>query len=131
MEINTSLIAEIKTILAAFRKKAIKSVDNERVSMYWQIGKKIFEEEQQGKEREGYGEYLIKQLSEELQPEFGTGMSIRNLKLCRQFYLAFPIRQTLSAQLGWSRYTLLIRIDNQDKRDFYIAEATKNNWSVR
>ncbi len=112
MEINTSLIAEIKTIIAASREKAIKAVDNERVLMYWQIGKRIFEEEQQGKERAGYGEYLIKHLSEELQPEFGTGMSIRNLKLCRQFYRAFPIGQTLSAQLGWSHYTLLIRIDN-------------------
>ena len=99
--------------------------------MYWQIGKRIFEEEQQGKERAGYGEYLIKHLSEELQPEFWTGMSTWNLKLCRQFYRAFPIGQTLSAQLGRSHYTLLIRIDNQDKKDFYIAETTKNNWSVR
>lgn len=131
MEINTSLIVKIKAIIAASREKAIKAIDNERVLMYWQIGKKIFEEEQQGKERADYGGYLIKQISTQLQPEFGTGVSTRNLHLCRQFYRTFPIVQTLSAQLSWSHYTLLIRIDNQDKRDFYITETTKNNWSVR
>lgn len=131
MQINTALITEIKLIPAASKQKAVKAVDIERVLMYWQIGKKIFEGEQQGKERAGYAEYLIKQISEQLQPEFGIGMSIRNLKLCRQFYRAFPIGQTVSAQLGWSHYTLIIRITNQDKRDFYIAETAKNNWSVR
>lgn len=89
MEINTSLIAEIKAIIAASREKAIKAVDNERVLMYWQIGKKIFEEEQQGKERADYGEYLIKQISTQLQPEFGTGVSTRNLNLCPERERAF------------------------------------------
>lgn len=80
------LIDEIKAIIAAAKEKAVRSVDNERVLMYWHIGRKIFEEEQEGKERAGYGEFLIKSISEKLQPQFGSGFSIRQLEMSRQFY---------------------------------------------
>jgi predicted nuclease of restriction endonuclease-like (RecB) superfamily len=131
MLINESILSEIKSIITESRQAAIRAVDHQRVLMYWKIGKRIFEEEQEGKDRAGYGKYLIKFLSKQLQPQFGTGFSSRNLNLFRQFYRDFPIVQTLSAQLGWSQYVLLLRIDNQDKRDFYISETIKNHWTVR
>ncbi len=99
--------------------------------MYWHIGKRIFEEEQQGKDRAEYGEYLTKYIAEQLEPEFGSGYSKRQIELFRQFYRTFPIANTLYSQLSWSQYKLIIRIDNQDKREFYIAETVKNNWTVR
>ncbi|HEX8331675.1 MAG TPA: DUF1016 N-terminal domain-containing protein [Segetibacter sp.] len=66
-----------------------------------------------------------------MQPIFGSGFSRRQLELFRQFYKTFPIANTLYSQIGWSQYKLLIRMDNQEKIDLYIAETTKNNWSVR
>lgn len=99
--------------------------------MYWQIGKVIFEEEQQGKERAGYGEFLIKSISETLQPQLGSGFSVRQLERYRQFFRTFPIASALRTQLGWTHYKTLISIGNNDKREFYIAEATKNNWTAR
>jgi predicted nuclease of restriction endonuclease-like (RecB) superfamily len=91
----------------------------------------IFEEEQAGKERAEYGKYLIKSISETFQPQFGSGFSVRQLEMNRQFYRTFPIANALRSQLSWTQYRSLIRIDNQDKRDFYLAEATKNNWTAR
>ncbi|MBS1573539.1 MAG: DUF1016 family protein [Bacteroidetes bacterium] len=131
MIIKQELIQQIQTIIANAKEKAIRSVDTERVLMYWQIGKVIFEEEQEGKDRADYGKYLIKSISETFQPEFGTGFSIRQLEMNRQFYKTFPITNALRSQFSWTHYRTLIRIENQDKREFYIAETTKNNWSAR
>lgn len=128
---NTNLIVEIKNLIASARDTAIRSVDFQRTLLYWHIGERIFNEEQDGKERANYGEYLIKYLSEQLQPEFGSGFSSRQLERYRQFYRMFPIASTLRTQLSWSHYKLLLSIDNEDKREYYIAETVKNNWSVR
>lgn len=99
--------------------------------MYWTIGKRIFEEEQQGKDRADYGSYLIKFLAKQLQPEYGSGFSIRQLERYRQFYRIFPIASAVRTQLNWTQYKLLLSLDNQDKREFYIAESVKNNWTSR
>lgn len=131
MIINQSIITDIKNIIVQSKDKAIRAVDHQRTLMYWHIGKRIFEEEQEGKDRADYGKFLIKYLSEQLQPEFGSGFSVRQINLYRQFYRTFPIVHTLYAQLSWSQYKLLLSVDSQDKRDFYIAEAIKNNWTVR
>lgn len=128
---NQSLVPDIKAIIATSKDKAVKAVDNERTSMYWNIGKRIFEEEQQGKDRAEYGTYLIKFLSEQLQPEYGTGFSIRQLERYRQFYRTFPIASAVRTQLSWTQYKFLLAIDNQDKREFYVAESVKNNWTSR
>lgn len=125
------VIQDIQQIIFQARARAVRSVNTERVLMYWQIGKRIFEEEQEGMDRAEYGTYLIKFLSEKLRKEFGTGYSQRNLELMRSFFRSFPIAQTLSTQLSWSHYTLLLGIDNPDKREFYSGEIKKNNWSVR
>jgi len=131
MEISKNILEHIKGIIANAQAKAIRSVDTERVLMYWQIGKVIFEEEQQGKDRADYGKYLIKSISEAFQPTLGTGFSVRQLERYRQFYRTFPIASALRSQFNWTHYKNLISIDNQDKREFYIAEADKNNWTAR
>jgi DNA-binding XRE family transcriptional regulator len=115
---NQSLIPDIKAIIDTAKDKAVKAVDNERTIMYWSIGKRIFEEEQQGKDRADYGTYLIKFLSEQLQPEYGTGFSYRQLNWYRQFYRVFPIVSALRTQLSWTQYKFLLAIDNQYKREF-------------
>jgi predicted nuclease of restriction endonuclease-like (RecB) superfamily len=131
MNLSQSLIHEIKSLIAKAKEGAIRSVDHHRTVMYWHIGERIFNEEQQGKNRADYGNYLIKYLSEQLQPEYGSAFSYRQLELMRQFYRTFPIANSLRSQLSWTHYRLLLRIDNEDKREYYIAETVKNNWSVR
>lgn len=131
MLINQSFISEIKAIIASSKDKAIRAVDNQRTLMYWQIGKRIFEEEQNGKERADYGKYLTEYISKELEPQFGSGFSKRQIELFRQFYRMFPIANALHSQLSWTQYKFLLRVENQEQREFYIAETVKNNWSSR
>lgn len=131
MLINQSVISDIHAIIFISKEKAIRLVDHERTLMYWRIGQRIFEEEQQGKDRAEYGDYLIKYIAEQLEPAYGSGFSKRQIELFRQFYRTFPIANTLYSQLSWSQYKIILRIDSQDKRDFYVAEAIKNNWTVR
>jgi predicted nuclease of restriction endonuclease-like (RecB) superfamily len=113
------------------REQAIRAVDNTRVLMYWNIGKRIFEEEQAGKERADYGSFLIRSLSEVLQPEFGSGFSVRQLERYRQFFRIFPIASALRTQFSWTHYKLLLSIDNEGKREYYILESVKSNWTAR
>jgi predicted nuclease of restriction endonuclease-like (RecB) superfamily len=131
MLIEQLFIKEIKNIIFQSRDNAIRSVNWERTIMYWKIGKRIFEEEQQGKDRADYGTYLIRQLSEQIQPEFGSGFSYRQLNWYRQFYRTFPIVSTLRTQFNWSHYKLLISISDEHKREYYIAESSNNNWTSR
>ena len=131
MELSQNIILELKSLILDARRSAIRAVDHHRTLLYWHIGERIFNEEQQGKNRADYGNYLIKYLSEQLQPEFGSGFSIRQLERYRQFYRAFPIASTLRTQLSWSHYKLLLPVEDFYKREYYLAETAKNNWSVR
>ena len=81
-----SLYKELREIITSARQNAVRSVDFCRVQMYWQIGRRILEEEQKGKERADYGSYLLKNLAKKLEPEYGSGFSYRQLQFCRQFY---------------------------------------------
>ncbi len=130
-KLSKSFIQAVKQIITGAQAKAVRAVNHERVLMYWHIGRHIVEEEQQGKERAVYGAFIIKTLAKELEKDFGSGFSVRQLETCRQFYSTFPNAHTLRAQLNWSQYKLLIRIDNEDKRTYYIEEACNNNWSSR
>lgn len=131
MKLRQSLLKEIHRIIERAQQNAIRSIDSERVHMYWQIGKVIFEEEQQQQQRANYGEFLIQKLAVVLEKDYGAGYSTRQLYLFRQFYRNFPIVNALRSQFSWTHYRTLIRIDNTAKREFYIAEATKNNWTAR
>ena len=115
MLINQSIVSEIKSIIAQSRENAIRKVDHERTLMYWQIGQRIFEEEQLGKDRAEYGKFLISFVSQELVAEYGSGFSKRYLEIMRQFYRTFPIANALSSQLSWTQYRQLIRLDSDVK----------------
>lgn len=125
-----SFFSEVRQIIDEARSNAVRSVDFCRVMMYWNIGKRIFEEEQQGKDRADYGSYLIKNLAENLEPEYGSGFSYRQLYRARQFYRLYPIVSALRTQLNWSQYRMLIQIPDSDKREYhnirYICQL-KNN----
>ncbi|AJW65242.1 hypothetical protein VO54_03817 [Elizabethkingia miricola] len=131
MLVNKTLLYDIKSIITQSKNQAILTVDYQRTLMYWHIGKRIFEEEQKGKDRADYGTYLVRYISEKLQPEFGSGFSKRQINLYRRFYRTFPIVHTVCAQLRWSQYKLLLSLTTNDHREFYIAETIKNNWTVR
>ena len=126
-----NLYDEVREIIASARQNAVRSVDFCRVQMYWNIGQRIFETEQKGKERAEYGSYLLKNLAKRLEPEYGSGFSVRQLELCRQFYRIYPIANTLYSQLNWSQYKLLISISDEDKRAYYQLEAVNNCWTKR
>jgi hypothetical protein len=131
MQLKNSVINNVEQIVEDARRKAIRSVDFQRVLMYWRIGKVIFEEEQNGRHRAKYGSFLIRSISDKFLPIYGTGFSKRQLELNRQFYKLFPIANALRSQLSWTHYRMLIRINDPQKLEFYIAESTKNNWSAR
>lgn len=129
--LRPEFVSSVKGIIEKSRSEAIRSVDIQRVLMYWHIGKTIFKEEQQSRERAEYGAYLVRNLSHQLVPEYGSGFSVRLLELSRQFYRVYPIANTLCSQLNWSQYRLLIAIEDSDKREYYRHEAMKNCWSKR
>ena len=125
------LVSEIRSIIETSRSNAVRSVDFCRVQMYWQIGRRIVEEEQGGSARAEYGKSLIKNLAKELEPEFGSGFGKRQLDYSKKFYLEFPIVHTLYAQLNWSQYKWLLDIADKDKREYYILETINNCWTAR
>lgn len=126
-----SLYQEVRQIIDNARSNAVRSVDFCRVQMYWNIGRRIVEEEQQGKERADYGAYLLKNLAKALEPEYGSGFSYRQLNFCRQFYRTYPIMNSVRSQLNWTQYRLLIQIADSDKREYYELEAANNGWTAR
>ncbi|KAA6334696.1 hypothetical protein EZS27_017015 [termite gut metagenome] len=131
IELRDEFILDIRNIITSSRNAAVRSVDLERVMMYWKLGERIIVEEQQGQERAEYGTYLIRNLATKIEPEFGSGFSIRQLERARQFYRTYPIASTLRTQFNWSQYKLLIHIDDNDKREYYEYETLNNNWNGR
>lgn len=126
-----SFFAEIRQIIDSARSNAVRSVNFSRVQMYWSIGRRIYEQEQQGKERADYGTYLICNLARDIEPAYGSGFSVRQLEMCRQFYRTYPIANTVCSQLNWSQYKLLIAIKDPDKREYYQLEAVNECWTKR
>ena len=126
-----SLLKTIRQLIADAQERATRSVNFERVLLYWNIGSHIVEEEQRGKERAEYGKALIQSLADHLTAEYGSGYSFRQLNFCRQFYLSFSNMNALRSQLNWTQYRLLLRIGDRDKQSYYLEEACKNNWSAR
>ncbi len=122
--------SNIKQILESARNRVYHAANFAMVEAYWEIGKQIVDE-QGGADRAEYGAGLIKELSAQLTADFGKGFTMTNLKYMRLFYLAFPNRHTLCDQLSWSHYRLLLSVENEPARQFYINETVKNNYSVR
>ncbi|MEO2050247.1 MAG: PDDEXK nuclease domain-containing protein [Allomuricauda sp.] len=142
---NTKFFSQIVDLLQSARSKVVKTVNHTMVLTYFDIGRMIVEEEQDGKERADYGKQILKELSKVLTNEFGKGFSVDNLENMRRFYLVYGKSETMSRisendisettsrdfKLSWSHYLKLIRIDDENERKFYEIEAYKNNWSVR
>lgn len=129
--LNEIVIYEnIRNTLIEAKNKAYSSVNFFMVEAYWNVGRYIAEAGEDDK-RGKYGASLLKYISENLTKEFGTGFDESNLRRMRQFYLAFPIRDTLCHELSWSHYRQLMKIKNDDRKKFYLTECAENNWSVR
>ena len=129
--INPGFFADIRNIILEARSSAVRSVEFTRVKMYWQLGERIFIEEQRGEDRAVYGEYLLKNLSAQFEAEFGSGFSKRQLERARQFYRTYPIASAVRTQLNWMQYRLLIAIEDDYKREYYELEASNNTWTGR
>lgn len=125
------LYNEVREIIVYARQNAVRSVDFCRVQMYWNIGRRILETEQNGKERAEYGSYLLKNLAKKLEPEYGSGFSVRQLERSRQFYKMYPIASALRTQFNWTQYKLLLAITDDCKREYYELEAVNNAWTAR
>lgn len=155
---ENNFFQEVITIVKSSHQQLVSTVNQTLVTTYYEIGRKIVEEEQKGNERAEYGKYLIQLLSNRLTQEFGKGFSIRNLEQMRRFYQVFTIPQTVSAELenskseslsrifdikqktqtltaqfklSWSHYIFLSSMDDKLERNFYEIESIKHNWSVR
>ena len=115
------LYDEVREIIASARQNAVRSVDFSRVQMYWQIGRRIQEEEQNGKERADYGAYLLKNLAKKLEPEYGSGFSYRQLNFCRQFYRMYPIANALRSQFNWTQIETVRRLAENPNGE-YVGE---------
>lgn len=130
---DNQLFSKIADLIELSRQKVATAVNLAMVYTYFEIGKMIVEDEQQGEERAAYGKQVLPELSGKLKEKFGRGFSVDNLQNMRQFYLAYSIYETPSRKfvLSWSHYLVLMRIKNSDERSFYEIEAAANNWSLR
>ena len=132
--VNTeNLYNRISNLLKISREQTIRAINTTMVTTYFEIGRLIVEEEQNGKDRATYGKEILKNLSIKLTKEFGKGFSKTNLKQMKSFYLIYKNGQTVSDQfkLSWSHYLILMRMENSNARQFYEIEAINNNWSMR
>lgn len=128
-EKNDELVyASVRETLESARGRVERAVNSAMVEAYWEIGRQILEATG---ERAEYGKHLVEYLAERLTAEYGKGFTRRNLYQMQQFYLAFPIVHTLSAQLSWSHYRRLMRIPDAEQREFYMHAAADGHWTVR
>ena len=127
--LRETFISEIRSIIVTARQYAVSSVDRERVLMYWKLGERIFNEEQQGEDRAAYGSALVANLAIKMEAEFGSGFSARQLERARQFYRTYPIPSAVRTQFNWLQYKLLIHIEDPDRREYYELEAINNHWT--
>lgn len=128
---NLNLIQNIAQIIEQARSQVRQTVNSAMVLSYWEIGRLLVEDEQNGEQRAEYGKQTLKTVSERLTEMFGKGFDESNLRRMRMFYKAFPIRDTLCHELSWSHYRHLIRVENEQVRLWYQREAVEQNWSVR
>ena len=127
----SSLADAIATQIEQARGQLRQAVNSVMVQSYWEIGRLIVEDEQQGESRAEYGKQQLQQLSQQLTERLGKGFDITNLRKMRTFYQAFPIRDALRLELSWTHYRTLLRIDNPQAREWYLHEAITQSWSAR
>lgn len=131
---NRDFFESVRSILRDARQKAYRHVNAVMVEAYWKVGQRIVQQEQGGQAKAAYGEGLLKSLSRELTAEFGKGFSYANLRNFRQFYLTYPDFEkcyTLCSKMSWSHNRLIMRVETEKARSYYLHEAAEQNWSVR
>lgn len=132
MEISEDyLFQSVKEIISQARERVFRVANSALLLTYWQIGQLIVEDEQQGKNRAEYGKFVLKNLSKKLTLEFGKGFDESNLRNMRSFFHSFPIRDAVRHELSWTHYRLLLRQENEQKKNYYLNESIQNNWSSR
>lgn len=125
------LLTELRLLLQHSQSTLQQSVNSAMVLTYWQVGQLIVEDEQQGDRRASYGKQILKALATTLTTEFGKGFNERNLRNMRLFYVKFPIRYAVRTELSWTHYRTLIRIENEQARQWYLNESIEQAWSAR
>ena len=131
---SPDFFTDVRGILADARRAAYTAVNSAMVAAYWQIGRRIVEEEQGGSAKATYGDRLLPELSRALTAEFGKGFSYANLRNFRQFYLTYPdpeICYALRSKLSWTHHRLIMRVESPSAREHYIVQAEQGNWSTR
>ena len=129
-----NIINDIRKLVADGRQAAYQSVNAVMIQMYWSIGQRIVEDEQQGQRRAEYGQKLMQILAEELTKEYGDGFSKRNLDYYRKFYLSFPDYEIVNAcvhNLSWTHFRSLLRVNDEKARIWYLNEASRECWNSR
>jgi predicted nuclease of restriction endonuclease-like (RecB) superfamily len=126
-----ALLTSIKEVIQQAKEKAFRNSNAILLRMYWEIGRLIVEDEQQGQTKAAYGKAVLKNLSQELTLEFGKGFDESNLRNIRQFYLAFPIRDAVRHELSWTHYRILSRIEGKELRQQYAQMAIEGGWDTR
>ena len=122
---------EVAQILRDAQNNTYKAINFAMVEAYWKIGQKIVEDEQSGEEKATYGKKMISLLSNKLTQEFGKGFNVTNISYMRRFYLGFPNFYALRKELTWTHYRILLKVENEKARNFYIEETASNQWSTR
>ena len=125
------IYSEIKETLLLSRNQAYSAVNFAMVQAYWQIGRIIVEHEQNGNARADYGKSVLQELSSRLTKDFGKGFSVRTLQQMKKFYVMFPNTNALRSQLTWTHYRLLLSVENEQARQWYMDEAIASAWSSR
>ena len=126
-----SLYLNIRLVLMEARKRVYRITNSTIIESYWEVGRMIVEDEQNGNDRAAYGKQVLAYLSQKLTTDFGEGFDERNLRYMRSFYNAFPIRNAVRSELTWTHYRLLSKHTDERARLFYITEAIDNQWGTR
>jgi predicted nuclease of restriction endonuclease-like (RecB) superfamily len=129
--LGSGLVVSLGRLIEGARSKALIAVNAEMVQLHWQLGRHIVEFEQGGAPRATYGSSLIDTLANCLTATYGRGYSARNLRGFRQFFLAFPIWQSVIAKLSWTHLLHILRVENPLGREFYLRQAELEKWSSR
>ncbi len=130
---SRTLLSDLRQLIAEARRDVARQVNSALVLLYWRVGKRIRQDVLKEKRAE-YGQRIVSSLGTQLEAEFGRGFSRRNLFNMIRFAEVFPdspIVQALTAQLGWTHFSLIIYLDDPLKRDFYAEMCRIERWNTR
>ena len=130
-ELEEKMYKEIKELIENSRRRAYIAVNSILLDLYWHIGENIVNNFQKGEKRAKYGEHILKNLSIRFTLEYGKGYSLTNMKNMRKFYLYYQKGQSMPDQLSWSHYLELLKVKDENIRNFYMQECINSRWDVR